>query len=182
VAEHQLKVTLVGYTPTIWRRLQVGSATTLAELHEVLQIAMGWENLHLHAFEAGWDRYDGSGSGEARATLAEVLPNVGSSMVYVYDFGDDWRHLIGVERVLVRGHLTDTYPRCIAGGRACPPEDSGGPWSYADMLKALRARKGPRYHEIKEGLPRRFDPEAFDLSAVNDELARLGEALPDRDA
>jgi len=67
-------------------------------------------------------------------------------------------------------------PRCTAGKRACPPEDSGGPFGYADMLRVLRARRGPRYHEIRETIPRRFDPEAFDLRAVDAELARMSPA------
>lgn len=74
-------------------------------------------------------------------------------MIYTYDFGDDWHHVIDVEKVLTRPRPSATYPRCSAGRRACPPEDTGGPWGYADMLKARRARRGPRYREIKSGSP-----------------------------
>jgi hypothetical protein len=95
VSIHQLKVTLATITPLIWRRLHVRSDATLAELHQVLQSAMGWENYHLHAFEVGWNRYGGGeGRDETAATLAGVLPKEGDGMIYTYDFGDEWQHVI----------------------------------------------------------------------------------------
>ena len=132
---------------------------------------MGWEDYHLHAFEVGWDRYgDGEGRAETAVTVGGVLPNEGGRMGYRYDFGDCWDHIIEVEKIH-RPHPGTTYPRCSAGRRACPPEDAGGVYGYADMLKALRARKGPRYREIKEWLNGPYDPEAFDLIAINEALA-----------
>ncbi|MDQ6748497.1 MAG: plasmid pRiA4b ORF-3 family protein, partial [Candidatus Dormibacteraeota bacterium] len=173
---HQLRITLAEITPPVWRRLHVRSDTTLAQLHSQLQVTMGWQNYHLHAFEVGWERFGSGDRGdgdEAAITLGEVLAQAEGSMLYIYDFGDDWHHLIEVEKI--RQPLPGaTYPRCSAGSRACPPEDCGGPPGYADMLRALRARKGPRYHEIREWLGGPYDPAAFDLAAVNDELARLG--------
>lgn len=128
---------------------------------------MGWEGYHLHCFEVGWDRYgDGEGRSEKAVTLGTVLPMVRGSMRYTYDFGDDWHHVIDVEKIHRPGPGI-TYPRCTAGRRACPPEDCGGPSGYVDMLKALRARKGVRYHEIKEWLSGPYDPAAFDLAEVN---------------
>ena len=175
---HQLKVTLADVRPVVWRRLQVRSETTLAELHRVLQVAMGWEDYHMHAFHRGWGQYGGSQGGDSSpesVSLAAVLPEVGDEMIYQYDFGDDWEHVVEVEKILTGTRSDTPYPRCIAGRRACPPEDVGGPPGYADMLRALRARKGPRYQEIREWLPRgRFDPEAFDLDAVNADLRQLG--------
>jgi hypothetical protein len=171
VSIHQLKVTLDTITPAIWRRVHVRSETTLAELHEVLQDAMGWENYHIHAFEVGWDRYgDGEGRAETAVTVGGVLPEQGGRMIYTYDFGDWWHHIIDVEKIH-RPHPGTTYPRCSAGRRACPPDDAGGAYGYADMLKALRARKGARYREIKEWLNGPYDPEAFDLAAINEALA-----------
>ena len=168
---HQLKVTLDTITPLIWRRVHVRSETTLAELHRVLQTAMGWEDYHLHAFGVGWDRYgDGEGRDETAVTVGRVLPNEGGRMGYRYDFGDCWDHIIEAEKIH-RPHPGTTYPRCSAGRRACPPEDAGGAYGYADMLKALRARKGSRYREIKEWLNGPYDPEAFDLIAINKALA-----------
>ena len=170
---HQLKVTLATIAPPIWRRLHVCSEATLAELHLVLQNAMGWEDYHLHFFEVGWTRYGGGeGRDETAVTLGGVLPREGDRMMYRYDFGDNWDHIIDVQKIH-RPHSGTTYPRCSAGRRACPPEDCGGPYGYVDTLKALRARKGPRYREIRESLNGSYNPEAFDLPTVNKELAEL---------
>ncbi len=166
VTVHQLKISLEGVEPIVWRRVQLRSTDTLARLHEVIQIAMGWENYHLHRFEG---RYGN--------TLDEQQPastlSVGQMLCYTYDFGDNWQHLVEVEKILTNPRRP-SYPTCTAGRRACPPEDSGGPYGYYDMLKALRARKGWRYQQVREQLGTgRFDPAAFDMAAVNDELARL---------
>lgn len=179
VTVHQLRVTLDEVEPVVWRRVKVASSTTLAQLHQVLQAAMGWQDLHLHAFHVGWDRYGGmDGDGES-ATLAQVLPRAGAVMGYVYDFGDDWQHVVEVEKVLTRVRAGTVLPCCTAGRRACPPEDVGGPPGYAAMLSALRSRKGWRYHQAREQLGRsRFDVEAFDLTEANTELARLAASHP----
>jgi len=157
----------------VWRRLQVHSDTSLTQLHEVLQIAMGWENYHLHAFESGGERYGSGGNGSPEdISLGLVLPAIGDTMIYQYDFGDDWLHFVQVEKILTRTQAA--LPRCTAGRRTCPPEDVGGPPGFDDMLRALRARKGYRYHEIKEWLgTSRFDVDGFDLAAVNARLAKL---------
>lgn len=112
----------------------------------------------------------GEGRDETEVTVGEVLPKQGDRMIYMYDFGDCWHHIIDVEKIH-RPHPGTTYPRCSAGRRACPPEDAGGAYGYADMLKALRARKGSRYREIKEWLSGPYDPEAFDLTTINAALA-----------
>ncbi len=169
---HQLKVTLADITPPIWRRLQVRSDTTLATLHELLQIAMGWEDYHLHAFGNGFGNAYGEDINESTVALNEFA-GVGDHLSYTYDFGDTWEHDILVEKILTRPRPGTVYPRCTGGRRACPPEDCGGPPGYVAMLRALRARKGARYREIKEWLAGPYDPEAFDLAEVNEQLAKL---------
>jgi hypothetical protein len=175
---HQLKVTLADTEPPIWRRVQVRSETTLAQLHEVLQIAMGWENYHLHSFgilTRSWERND---AGEATTSLAQLVGG-GGRLTYVYDFGDDWLHDIMVEKVIGRPRPDTIYPRCTGGRRTCPPEDCGGPPGFYNMLRALRHRKGARYHAAREYLGSgRFDVDAFDLVATNVELARLSPTPP----
>lgn len=125
---YQLKVTLRDIRPPIWRRLQVSGAATLGELHDILQIAMGWENYHLHAFTANGMQYGSPDpeweldmEDEDDATVAQVLPAPSVKISYEYDFGDSWEHVVALEKVI----LPDPdmhYPYCLKGKRACPPK------------------------------------------------------------
>jgi hypothetical protein len=119
---HQLKVTLEGVEPPVWRRIVVPSEFTLYDLHCVIQAAMGWENCHLHDFTIKRQRYVVPDSEEFGNPLDD-------------DFGDSWNHIIVVEKILEDAE--NLPPRCIDGARACPPEDSGGPWGYSEKLEAL---------------------------------------------
>ncbi len=134
---HQVKVTLYGSKPPIWRRLELPSTMTLGRLHQVLQAAFTWEGYHLHVFETacgefgdpqqddGWaERLD-----EETVTIAQVAAAEKAKIVYVYDFGDDWRHDIMVEKIVPAAPGV-AYPRCSAGRREAPPEDCGGIWAY----------------------------------------------------
>ncbi|SDP06639.1 pRiA4b ORF-3-like protein [Nakamurella panacisegetis] len=137
---HRLKVTLTHTRPPIWRRLEVPSTATLAELHDILQVAFGWADSHLWMFETPTGEY-GRPDPEmgfmdaGRITLADAAPDAGSALHYVYDFGDDWRHSIVVEAVEAAA-VGPRYPRCTGGRRAAPPEDSGGAETYEDLLAA----------------------------------------------
>ena len=176
----QLKVVLRGAEPPLWRRLHVPAGMTLAELHAVLQVAMGWEDCHLHQFEIAGVTYgidDGEGWGpapkdERRARLDRVAPK-GTRFVYEYDFGDSWEHDIHVEDVLA-AEKGKPYPICVAGERACPPEDCGGVWGYDDFLRALADPAHEDREELLEWVGEEFDPERFDLAAVNRALAPAG--------
>ena len=155
---------------------------TLADLHEVLQTAFGWTDSHLHQFDVrgtlyrvpdpddvDWGRPVGD---ERRASLREVVGTRVRKLVYEYDFGDGWEHDITVERRLP-AEPGASYPRCSAGRRACPPEDCGGPWGYAHLLAIVADPGHPEHHDRREWLGEAFDPDAFDLDAVNTSLARL---------
>ena len=178
---YQLKVTLQGIRPPIWRRIQVPGFITLNQLHEILQEAMGWENYHLHLFEIGRDRYtapamdeDWDDVGEededdTQYTLDEVVTRPGQRFRYTYDFGDGWDHAIVVEEILP-AEKDVKYPVCLAGKRACPPEDCGGPWGYQDLLEALGNPKHERHEELSELVGGKFDPEDFKLEKVNEHL------------
>lgn len=170
---HQLKVVLRGSEPPIWRRLQVPSTTTLAELHGVLQVAMGWEDYHLHQFEIARVTYgidDGEGWGPApkdeRRTRLDRVARKGTSLVYEYDFGDSWEHDITVDDVFA-AEEGKTYPTCTAGERACPPEDCGGIWGYEEFLGALADPDHEEHDRLLEWVGGEFDPERFDLAGVN---------------
>lgn len=171
-ALYQIKVTLCGIRPPIWRRIEVCSDISLAELHFVIQDEMGWQNCHLHEFECRGTRYgvrdpdfDDLGGSEVRdeaIRLDELLRKPKSSMLYYYDFGDGWVHRVVVEEVkpMPSGQRAPR-PRCIGGRRACPPEDCGGPPGYAHMLEALRNSRHPEHAHYKEWIGEGFDPEVF---------------------
>jgi hypothetical protein len=180
-AIYQFKVVLKDSNPPIWRRVQVPDCT-LGELHQVLQAVMGWEYYHLHQFIIRGDYYGTLGP-EERLWDEEMHDEEGTSIsqvvkgrrkvrfTYEYDFGDSWQHEIVLEKTLEpEGQFN--YPRCIDGERACPPEDCGGVWGYAELLEAIRDPKHVSHEEMLEWIGGRFDPEKFDLNAVNRDLGR----------
>ena len=177
---HRLKVTLVGSRPPIWRRLLVPSDITLDRLHHVLQLAMGWDDSHLHQFQIDGMIFsdprfldDTGNPAEWTVRLDQVVPFPKTRFRYQYDFGDSWDHEILVEAVQPPEPGMH-YPACIAGKRAGPPEDCGGVWGYAYLIEALSDPENPDHAERLEWLGGPFDPEAFDLDAVNQQLARYG--------
>ncbi len=169
----QLKVSLLEIRPTIWRRIQIKDCT-LGDLHEHIQTAMGWENCHMHEFIVDGERYgtpmpDDFGEetkDESKIRLSEILPKSGKRFrfQYVYDFGDDWRHEILFEGYppLEKGKK---LPLCLEGERACPPDDIGGPWGYAEYLDALSDSDHERHDEFMEWSGR-FDAEEFSVEQV----------------
>jgi hypothetical protein len=175
---YQLKVTLRDSKPPIWRRLQVSGKTSLAKLHDILQIAMGWTNSHLHQFVVSEQVYSDptfeleDTLNEKRITLEGLGLQPKMRFSYEYDMGDDWQHEVLVEKILdpepgVR------YSRCLTGKRACPPEDCGGIYGYYDLLEAVEDPHHPEHENLLDWLGTDFDPNAFDLEAVNAQLRTL---------
>lgn len=180
---YQLKVTLLGTSPPIWRRLLVSADLTLAQLHDVLQAAMGWQECHMHEFSAGSrhfgrpnpeDRFMGMPPVENERTvrLSSVLGRVGAKAVYTYDFGDSWEHGIVLEKRLCADPTT-AYPVCTGGELACPPEDCGGVGGFYDLLDALRDRAHEQHNEMNDWVGDDYDPDAFSIDAVNRMLTPL---------
>ncbi|MCQ8194641.1 plasmid pRiA4b ORF-3 family protein [Streptomyces rugosispiralis] len=167
---HQLRVSMPDIEPVVWRRIHIYSHTTMYGLHAVIQVAMGWDDAHLWEFGARWESYGHNGREASAYTVAQVLPEVGSGAGYVYDFGDHWVHHLEVEKIH-RPAPNTRYPRCSAGRRACPPEDCGGPLGYERTLRAIRARKGARYRELREWGLHKYNPAHFDRDEVNRALA-----------
>jgi Plasmid pRiA4b ORF-3-like protein len=172
---YQLKITLRDIKPPVWRRVQVQDCS-LAKLHGIIQTCMGWSNSHLHAFEIGGEQYgepDPDGmmetQDERKVKLRQVVAQGYKKFSYTYDFGDNWDHTIQVEKVL-DAEPGARYPRCIAGQRACPPEDCGGPWGYGDLLDAIQNPDHERHEELLEWVGGEFDPEKFDIEEVNEDL------------
>ncbi len=178
---YQLKVTLAEIQPPVWRRVLVPSEMTLAKLHHVLQDAMGWTNSHLHCFEVdgrcigmvGVEEDHPELEDERRVRAASVLPKKGAKLVYRYDYGDDWEHVVEVEEVTAADRRL-AYPLCVGGARACPPEDSGGPGGHENLLSVLASPEHEEHDEMLTWVGGHFDPEGFDANAVN-RLLRDGE-------
>jgi hypothetical protein len=178
----QFKITLLDIKPAIWRRIQVPDCT-LAELHEYIQGAFGWENYHLHLFEIDGMKYgqpapkefdtDLDYEDEAQVVLSGLLPKSAKQVrwIYEYDFGDCWRH-----EVLFEGFPPADpkakCPLCLEGERACPPEDVGGTtWGYEEYLEAMADPDHERHDEFI-GWRGPFDPEAFDPKKATREMRK----------
>lgn len=176
---YQFKITLEGIKPTIWRRIQVPETYTFWDLHVAIQDAMGWLDCHLHQFDIinlKTDRKDSIGIPDEYGGI-ETLPGWKTSISsyfslsnkkadYEYDFGDCWRHKVNLEKILpLESNIK--YPRCIAGERACPPEDCGGIWGYENLLEIIKDPNHEEYEERLEWLGDNFDPEDFNPADVH---------------
>ena len=182
---YQLKIVLLGSEPPVWRRMQVPGDARLDWLNAVLQVAIGWTNSHLHQFRVGADCYSDTRHHfaeyegdpeilEARKfTLRQIAPREQDAFGYEYDFGDSWEHEITVEEILPPDAAAATTALCLAGARACPPEDCGGVGGYDNLLKILKNRKHPEHKSMKEWLGRAFDAEAFDVAKTDLWLRKL---------
>ena len=132
VSVYQLRVVLRGITPIIWRRLLVRSGTTLGRVHDVLQAAFGWDDVHLFCFKVHGRELDSIDRPHARLRDFRLRPS--ERFIYDYDFVDLWRHDLRVEQIL-EPRPGRTYPVCTGGQRAGPPEGCGGPWAFMDQAQ-----------------------------------------------
>ena len=172
-----VRISLADATPVIWRRVVVPASITLASLHEVIQVSMGWENVHLYAFEVGARRFgpldeesDEDEIDDGTVVLSEVV-SAGDHLLYEYDFGDSWQHDIFIESIESQAEGM-ARPLCLEGERACPPEDSGGMSGYASVLTVLADPDHAEHADLVEWVGASFDPEAVDLVATNAALRR----------
>ena len=176
---YQFKITLWGIRPPIWRRIRVPETYALWDLHVAIQDVMGWADYHLHEFgiispkngekvrigipEGDFDREVLPGW---KQKIADYFTLENKKADYVYDFGDDWEHIIELEKILPREKNTE-YPVCIKGRRACPPEDCGGTGGYYNLLEIINDPNHEDYEETLDWLGGKFDPEHFDISEVS---------------
>lgn len=177
---YQFKITLKEVKPPIWRRIQVPETYSFYDLHVAIQDAMGWSDSHLHQFEMN----DPSSGNEVEigipdedfADESETLPGWKQKIAdyfslknpkaeYVYDFGDNWEHIVQLEKILPREEKV-SYPVCIDGKRACPPDDCGGVWGYMNLLETISNPDDEEYEDMIEWLGGEFDPEQFDPDDV----------------
>ena len=167
---YQFRIDLKGIRPPIWRRILVPEEYSFWDLHIAIQDAMGWSGYHLHEFEVPCPPHglkvrigipdEEFAKGEVLPGWEEMIADYFSARrrvgLYVYDFGDNWEHILRLEKILPREDDI-RYPVCIAGRRACPPEDCGGVWGYEELLRG--ESESQEYYED-------FDPECFDVEEV----------------
>jgi Plasmid pRiA4b ORF-3-like protein len=182
---YQLKITLRGVSgPPVWRRVLVRADVTLRSLHGVIQQAMGWDDGHMHVFSTGGQEY-GSPDPElghvsdSKVRLSQVLTGPGDQLRYTYDFGDDWEHDILLEETRTAGP-GEAYPSCVTGKGACPPEDCGGAWGYAELKEVLADPSHGDHQDMLDWLGldngADFDPKEFSPAEVNARLSTLAKA------
>ena len=172
----ELKVVLRDTQPPIWRQIHVSSTTTLAKLHRVLQVTMGWTDSHLHEFDYHGAKYgvpdpeyDAPVVNERSVRLDALLHLPNEVLTYLYDFGDSWEHSVILERISqpVPGRR---YPLCVAGDLRCPPEDCGSTPGYYGLLEALADRRHEQHEELLTWVGGRFDPAEFSPELVTRQL------------
>jgi len=174
----QVRVTLRYVdNPPVWRQVLIPAAYPLSRVHRAVQAAMGWENCHMHAFQIGQTTYgpdpeDELGyADETKARLADVA-RVRTGIGYEYDFGDGWEHELVVEARTV-AEDGQAYPACIAGEGACPPEDCGGVYGFAELKEVLAGPDSEERDGMREWIGEDFDPAHFDLAAANAAVAAV---------
>lgn len=196
VVTFRVRMDLAGAQPPIWRRLDLASDLTLDRVHAIIMAAMGWYDSHLHAFVMGpaerdWavqpfaTAYDvdfgeseEDAIPEADVRLDQVLARPGDRLFHDYDFGDGWEHVIELEKVITDRPADAPEAVCVAGRRACPPEDCGGLGGFDEILALFSSADSLDREEresLLEWLPDGYDPAHFDVAEVNEDLADLGD-------
>lgn len=185
---YQIKATLRETKPPVWRRVQVPSTITLGGLHDVMQAAFGWYDCHLHEWDVNGVEYgmpdidtadwkDEPTLDERKVRLGDIAAD-GTKLEYWYDFGDDWRHQLVVEKVMP-AEPGASYPQLVAGRRACPPEDVGGTYGYEEFLQAIADPEHEEHDSYLEWCGGSFDPADAKLDGFH---ARLSAAAKVRAA
>jgi hypothetical protein len=196
-----LKITLAGSRPAIWRRVEVHSGLTLHDLHYVIQCVFDWTDSHLYHFLVppggkltraalrDAERYhvlppdplfgdeEDDASPADKALIGHIFTPECKQIVYEYDFGDSWEHLVKLEKRWPSGD-PDHVARCLAGENAAPRDDMGGIYGYYQWLDALHDGGHERHEEAVEWLGEDFDPAAFNIDGANQRLAAAFKRSP----
>jgi hypothetical protein len=174
-----IRITLAGTSsPEVWREVVIPAAYTLDRVHLVIQEAMGWQDSHLHVFRIG-EREFGWLDPEIELDILDEreyrlgdLVQAGDHVEYEYDFGDGWEHVLAAECASVAVG-EESYPACVAGEGACPPEDSGGVCRFADLKRILAGPPSAERDEMRAWAGEDYDPGRFDLAAANAAVAAV---------
>ena len=178
----QLKIKLQGSRkPPIWRQVLVPDDIDFQQLHAIIQGVMGWDNSHLHQFTDGSGNVnigipfddDFSEIQDGRTVkINQYLSKKGDALLYEYDFGDDWEHLIEVQKVMAK-EAGQKYPQLVQGKGACPPEDCGGIWGYYLLVEAINDPAHESHEDMIEWMGvETWNVHEFDLPAAQQRLAR----------
>ncbi len=175
----QFLIVLPNTDPLVWRRVQVPESYSFWDLHVAIQDAMGWKDYHLHEFTLV-DSKTGRGSRIGipddempderpclagwKVPIARYLSHGSDPVRYRYDFGDDWEHTLEFEDIVPSDG--GAYPRCVAGAGACPPEDVGGTYGYAEFLKVIHDARHPEHDAMLQWVGGSFDPHAFSPHSI----------------
>ena len=198
-----LRIELRDLKPAIWREVWVAPDTTLRKLHAIIQAAMGWEDCHLYGFAVPgtgrvgryWGvephlRYeppaaqDGMGFGDnanddARVKLFDVLRVPKDKLLYIYDYGDDWEHLITLTKIVA---TPEPLPRLASAAFICPPEDCGGPQGFANLVDVLSSPHDPEYPEMRGWMDEMMGPDwmpgELDEAALESLVAAVARLRP----
>ena len=176
---YQFKISLDGSRPAIWRRIQVPETYTFWDLNIAIQNTMGWKNIHLSAFEImnpktstkdyinNFEEGSEIGLGQLswEVPLSSYFGHDIKRTHYQYDFGDSWNHTVVCEKICPR-EPDVTYPICLDGQSACPPEDCGGVGGYAHLIKVMKDPQHPHYEEVMKWIGLPFDPAEFNHKAI----------------
>jgi len=173
---YQLYVEIEDVRPKVWRRFLVPTTIGLGLLHVTILCGTGWQGGHVHELVFGDDHYGAKEPGldfpevidEESVTLREAL-GTRKAFVYVYDFGDNWRHKVKVEKI-VDLDAPISHGVCIGAENACPPEDVGGAPGYEEFLEALADPDHSEHQHLKDWIGGSFDPAAFDVAEANQRL------------
>ena len=176
-AAYQVHIQLAEIEPPVWRRVIFSSGMTLHELHRAIQILFSWYDYHLYEFEYegrrfAWPDPEAEAEDSTQVRLADLKLRSGSAFKYTYDFGDDWLHILEIERIRVR-HEEGWLPWLLEGERRGPPEDCGGPMGYMELLASMRTpledlSDNDRGRAEWAGLD--FDPDEFSVEQARHAL------------
>ena len=177
---YQIKVQLVGSEPPVWRRFQVLNRTPLDQLHDMIQVIMGWDNEQFYQFIIDDVHYGAEEISDSDArkqatdfTIGDLIKKGKTSFLYEYDLSDGWEHDVTVEKIRPISALdAQQLPLCLEGENASPPEESGGIFGYYELMSILKDPQHGAYQEMHEQYGD-VDPRAFDLEQVNQALRAL---------
>ena len=179
------RIHLIGTEPLVTRTFKVSAKTTMYELHHIIQVVMGWTNSHIYQFNVGEevitdtrlvDDELGPVTDVKGVMVTQVFSHVVNTVTYVYDFGDGWMHHL--ELVEISTHpIDEVLPQIIGGENACPPEDCGGTYGYAELKEILMNPKHAEYKSSKIWVGSTLDPMVCDLKTIQQKLGKLGKLI-----